>query len=480
MVGTGTAGSCTQTALNACLPGGGSFDGSVTFQCGAAAHTIAVTATKTISANTSIDGGGLITIDGGDAVRVFSVDFPRTLTLQNLTIANGQTAVGESGGAIENFGTVNATNCTFIDNSTTGGGDGGAIENNAATLNATGCTFNGNFTRSGGGGGAIDNNGGTANVTSCTFDQNTAQAGNGGAILNNGGDLDVSGSTFNRNIAAEGNGGAIYNDGGDMNVTTSTFTANGAEGNGGGILTNGGTCTVTQTTFDRNFTGEDSNGGGIYCNGSTLTLANSTLTRNDADGDGGGLYFDGTNITIKNVTLSNNEAQSGDNIFSNGARGSVTNTIVAGGSGNCSGSIPDSGNNIDDGTSCGFSTMNGSLPATNPALDPTGLADNGGPTQTIALCTGAGAPALCTSASPAINAADNATCASSPVNGVDQRAFLRFPPGNPVCDIGAFEANSFAGVPAQARAPALSAAALIALMLALFTVGTGLLRRPRV
>jgi hypothetical protein len=68
------------------------------------------------------------------------------------------------------------------------------------------------------------------------------------------------------------------------------------------------------------------------------------------------------------------------------------------------------------------------------------------------------------------------------VDDIDQRGFLRFPPGDPVCDIGAFEANSFAGgpEPAEAQAPTLSPAALIALVLVLFTVGTGLLRRRRV
>jgi hypothetical protein len=51
VVGTGTGATCTQSALNACLPGGGSFDGTVTFNCGGAA-TITVTSTKNIGAGT--------------------------------------------------------------------------------------------------------------------------------------------------------------------------------------------------------------------------------------------------------------------------------------------------------------------------------------------------------------------------------------------------------------------------------------------
>src|SRR5437899_8601731 len=87
VVGTGTSASCTEAALDACLPGGGSFDGTVTFNCGGAA-TITVTSRKTISADTTIDGGSVITISGGNTVGVFSVNFV-TFTVENLTIANG-------------------------------------------------------------------------------------------------------------------------------------------------------------------------------------------------------------------------------------------------------------------------------------------------------------------------------------------------------------------------------------------------------
>src|SRR5262245_21914652 len=73
VVGTGTFGSCTETTSSACLPDGARFDGTVTFACGGA-RTIPVTSPKTISADTTIDGGHLITISGGRAVGVFSVD----------------------------------------------------------------------------------------------------------------------------------------------------------------------------------------------------------------------------------------------------------------------------------------------------------------------------------------------------------------------------------------------------------------------
>src|SRR5437867_809245 len=89
VVGMGTSASCTEAKLDACLSGGGSFDGTVTFACGGAA-TITVTSTKTINLDTTIDGGSLITISGGGKVGVFSVSGV-TFTVENLTIANGNT-----------------------------------------------------------------------------------------------------------------------------------------------------------------------------------------------------------------------------------------------------------------------------------------------------------------------------------------------------------------------------------------------------
>jgi hypothetical protein len=113
----------------------------------------------------------------------------------------------------------------------------------------------------------------------------------------------------------------------------------------------------------------------------------------------------------------------------------VTNTIVANSpsGGNCASYsttiITDGGHNIDDDGSCGFS---GTSLKTNPMLDPAGLADNGGPTQTIAL----------QASSPAINAGDESVCAAPPVNNLDQRGYARPGAGATRCSIGAYEYNA--------------------------------------
>jgi hypothetical protein len=311
VVGTGTPGTCTEGALNVALgcdsAGNCSGGGNVTFKCGASPVTITVTSTKTISADTTIDGGSLITISGGNSVGVFSngVNF----TVQNLTIANGASS---GGGAIFNDGTLTVTSSTFSGNS----------------------------------GGAILNYGGTLTVTSSTFSGNSG--GHDGGTIINYGTLTVANSTFSSNSALYG--GAIENYG-----------------------ANYGAVTVTNSTFSGN------SGIGAAIRSGTHTVGAATLR----------------------------------------------NTIVANSPlGCCCGSDVTGDHNLDPAGSCGAPT--------DPMLDPAGLADNGGPTQTIALLPG----------SPAIDAGDETICGAPPVNGIDQRGFVRPGIGAANCSIGAYEFNS--------------------------------------
>jgi len=159
--------------------------------------------------------------------------------------------------------------------------------------------------------------------------------------------------------------------------------------------------------------------------------------------EGGGMYNDGGAVTVTNSTFSGN---SGGGIYNGRYMVTVTNTIVANSTsgGNCGGAITDGGHNIDDGTACGFTgtsctaTTGTSFCNTNPRFDRAGLANNGGQTQTIALELG----------SPAIDAGDPEVCANPPVNGVDQRGYVRPGTGYANCSIGAHEYNS-PGLPAS-------------------------------
>ncbi len=233
-----------------------------------------------------------------------------------------------------------------------------------------------------------------------------------------------------------------------FSVTASTFNDNSATSDGGGICTFPGKGSPAAVTANCTFTANGAASGGAIYDAANASLLNSTLSANTATTAGGGILVNNGTFTVANTILANNAG------------------------GNCSGIVADGGNNLDSGATCHFTVA--ALNNTNPQLDPGGLLNNGGPTLTIALCTAAGAPAGCTAASPALNAASNTVCTNAPVSGVDQRGDARFPPGTSVCDIGAFEAQ-----PALVQVPALSPAGLMALALLLSTAGWLALRRRR-
>jgi hypothetical protein len=218
--------------------------------------------------------------------------------------------------------------------------------------------------------------------------------------------------------------------GAGTSVTLNNLTiANGSiSGNfGGGIFNNGGTLTITNSTISGN--SADLGAGGIYIGGGTTTIANSTFSGNSvSSGDGGGIRIGGGTTTITNSTISGNSASggTGGGIYQNAGTLTLHNTIVANNTtgGNCNGTITNGGNNIDDGITCGWGSISGSMSSTNPLLGT--LANNGGSTQTFALLTG----------SPAINTGNDSECTNPPVNGLDQRGITR---SLGQCDIGSYE-----------------------------------------
>ena len=296
--------------------------------------------------------------------------------------------------------------------------------------------------------GAVYNDG-KLSVMNSTFSSN-----GGGAILNwgfgnstgrPGGKLSVTNSTFSGNGFA--GDGAILNMRGTLSVTKSTFSGNSAGGRGGAIASScGGKLTVTNSTFSGNSAGKD--GGAIDTLSdincatrlSRLTVKNTTFSGNSAGGRGGAIDNGGP-LTVTNSTFFDNSVSNGEggaianepfSCRSQPCRATVTNTIVANSpaGGNCFGPLTDGGHNLDDGATCGF-TAAGSLSNTDPQLDPTGLADNGGPTQTIGIQAG----------SPAINAGDEKVCKSK-LKNLDQRGYVRPGTGATNCSIGAYEFDS--------------------------------------
>ena len=350
--------------------------------------TIVVTPTlPALNQNMTIDGSGQnVTVSGGNVTQIMTINAGKTVTLQNLTIADGNNTPNYNGGALLNNGTLTINNATFSNNLTEY--RGGGIYN-AGTLNVSESTFYSNTVKSSGWGGGIFNTG-TLVVDRSTFNQNNIQTGGsvrGGGIYSNG-TMNVTNSSFTDNDATWGGGITVWENG---SVSNSAFSGNEADTNWGGAIANWGNLTLTNNTI-----ANSTSGGGISSY-EALTMTNNTLSGNI----GSGINVTGT-LTFANNIIA---GSSSTDCISSGTTSLNLSNLVEDGS--CS------------------PALNG-----DPLLN--ALADNGGPTETMSLQGG----------SPALNAGDNTTCTNAPVNNLDQRSAIRISGANVTCDIGAFEANS--------------------------------------
>jgi hypothetical protein len=204
--------------------------GRIVFTC---SGDIKVTRSLSIASNTTIDATGQsVTLDRQNGAEVLLGNPGVTLSLNNLTIANGNGGVEGGGGILNNVGTVIVTNSTFSGNSASGADGGGGIYSNAGTVIVTNSTFSLNSASGSGDGGGISMNHGTLTVTNSTFSGNSASEG--GGIYNNGGTLTATNSTFSGN-SASGGGGINGNA-----TLENTILASNTGGNCTGTFTDGG------------------------------------------------------------------------------------------------------------------------------------------------------------------------------------------------------------------------------------------------
>ncbi len=222
-------------------------------------------------------------------------------------------------------------------------------------------------------------------------------------------------------------GGGLQNDaGGTVRVSDSTFTDNTAGGDGGAIDN-----------------GDDSGSG-------TVTVSDSTLAGNAAaDGDGGAIddgdHGGSGTVTISDSTFSSNFALHGGPDLTANRNGGSGQVFVAGDvfASDCQqsgGTWFDGGYNVGFGMSC-FNGGTGDVNAASlGALDLRSLANNGGPTETIAL--GGGSPAaeiIPNTTMVTLNGSQVALCPGS-----DQRGVPRPEAGVRDCDAGAYETQPVA------------------------------------
>ncbi|WP_395726438.1 Ig-like domain-containing protein [Nakamurella sp.] len=277
VVGDGTAASCTSAAVVAAVAAGG----VITFNCGANPITITLTQTLKVLNSTQrlvIDGGGKVTLSGGNTNRILYIDtcdttlgkvsgnclyaptYPQ-VTVQNMTLADG-----------------NATNSTYVSPGDTNQGSNG--------------------------GGAIFALGGRLKVVNSVFVRNTCAANGpdlGGAAVRVLAQHSATPNDLDSSYAAR-NQDPVY-------IVNSTFGGSSGQGNncsnGGAISGLRTPITVLNTLISYNNaigccanpawsgTPGGGSGGAIYTDGTSydLKIAGSLIERNTAKAGGSSIFY---------------------------------------------------------------------------------------------------------------------------------------------------------------------------------------------
>ena len=382
----------------------------------AANGTIALTSGPLfVRQNVTIVGPGraALAISSGGAFRVFAVGDagPVTAAISGMTIRDGSS---DYGGGIWNRGTLSLADVVLSANSASF--FGGAIYN-AGSLTLRNSSISGN-TAVYRAGGIFSASGSALTIISSTFSSNASRVG--GAIDNNDGAVSIADSTFVSNSARQsgaGAGGAIHNGGlaGSVTVNGSLIARNWTDGDGGAIYHGSGSLTISRSTLASNWSecaiGGCVGGGGVVSNSAPVFVNDSTLY---------------ANVTLARPYL-------GGNLVAFYGTTTVRHSILAGSGYNCRSylatAIVSEGYNLSDDDTCvGSLTSVGDFNGVPAGLNPLGVRDNGGLTETIALLP----------TSPAIDAVPPDACTDSAGDPVyDQRGVSR--PQSGGCDIGAFE-----------------------------------------
>ena len=326
VLGNGTPGSVTTAQIQAALDSGG----TIRIDQGSAPSTIVVTSTLVASRATVLDGGGLVTLSGGDARRILRIVNPNPaqnapmfrVTLQNIAFVDARIADGRGAAIYKQQASefpykvsIKLVNCRF--------------QGNDAPLDAT--------PQDDGGGALYAELLERIDIGNCQFIGNTGS--NGGAVYSLvSRRVNVVDSTFSANAAigtggnpgSGGNAGALGVDGGDrlVDVCRTRFSGNTSNAFGAAFFSvtydqNGRTRFEDVTVEDNTQTQAGQHSGGIYFQDGPWAIERSTFARNSATGFGGLFVAGNAPGTIRNSTFSGNIARTGL-----GAAMALTNTAA--------------------------------------------------------------------------------------------------------------------------------------------------------
>jgi hypothetical protein len=376
-----------------------------------------------ISQSITITGPGreTLSVSGGDLVRIFRIT-GENVSISGLTITHGYVADDYGGGILHWQGTLTLDDVAVTHSQalkTSVFGFGGGIYNLSGTLVMTDSSLSYN-TANNMGGGLYNYFGAGLSMTNVSVDHNQV-------LVDSGGGLGIRGNSTGQpvlpisldRVSVTDNlgtysGGGIWSDA-SMSLTNSLVALNTTPGRAGGLF-----------FYD----------GGTNSLPITIDITNTTVAGNTSVLVNAGMYINlklaASSVTLNNVTIAKNQINgpgNGAGLFRTGVGGPVSleNSLIAGNlfqstKADCSGTFVSLDYNLIETTvNCDLTGATGHN-ITGLSAQISDLADNGGPTQTMALLGD----------SPPRDAGNDLTCALT-----DQRGVTR--PQGSHCDMGAFE-----------------------------------------
>ena len=319
-----------------------------------------------ITESVTINGNGLVLDGGSNNYRVMEIS-GGTVVLNNLTVQNGTlpNAPGDNygGGVYISAGTVSISNCSIIDNVNNDAAGGGlAVTGGSVSLNSSNVSDNTSSANyAGNGGGIYIGSSGLLSINNCTISGNSSPYSlnvGGGGIFNRG-EIQIRNSTISENSAGYAGGGIVNYTAGVIEIVNSTISGNTAGNTAGGILHSGAGNPNTK----------------IY---------NCTISGNSSSVQGAGCHIDVYGeVTVKNTIITGNTGAY--DVHKASSPWSITDqgyNIIGEQDGNYFNAATDI---LWSGTQW---ERNGSALANQNLNLAAALADNGGPTQTLAITAG--------------------------------------------------------------------------------------------
>ncbi len=335
VLGNGTPGSVTTAQIQTALSAGG----VIAFNLGPNPSTITVSQTLIASRETVLDGGGLVTLSGGNSRRILSIINPNPaenaplfrVTLQNINLIDAMINDGRGGAIYKEHDfefphkvSLKLLNCRF--------------EGNDAPLDGS--------SQDDGGGAFYGELLNRIDVGNCQFINNSGS--NGGALYSLGSlRLNIVDSQFSNNRAIGtggnpgngGNAGALGVDGGVrlVDVCRTRFVDNQSNAFGAGFFSvmydQQSRSRFEDVEFRSNIQlGASQHTGGAYIQDGPWAMERVSFIDNDARGFGGLFVAGNAPGTIRNGTFSGNIARTGLGgamALSNTAAITIVNTTIA-------------------------------------------------------------------------------------------------------------------------------------------------------